>query len=454
LKHSVVKLPNGWSLSSVKAWLNREASVNPDELYIAIKTAFETYIEFEDSTVYDFLTLWTIGTYFYHLFNAYPYIYVFGMKRTGKTKLLTLLSLLCHNAIFSNNISTASVFRLIQSGRCTLLMDETEKLANPERETDFRNMLLSGYKKGALVYRTHKDTLKPEPFEVYSPKVIANIKGIEDILEDRCIILIMKRGKDKTILNNEPQVNSEVWQNIRDMLYIFYLSYFHEVSELSEQVNLVGELLSERNFELWKPILTMAKFFDEYFKGLYDKILNFAQKKTEEKNIENITEVGEYILVQTLTSLVKEAQYYKIKEVKELMAKNFDEEQKWLNTRWIGKALRRLGFTQKRRVGTGYEYLLTPSQVEDLAERLGIESSKSTSTSKFTNSLSSLNTSIPEIYSELRKQLTEPFDEGKAISLIVKLRQCDYTEAEKLFQTFVDEGKLFRDSYGLWQWSG
>jgi hypothetical protein len=76
LKHSVVKLPNRWSLESVKAWLDREASVNPEELYIAIKTAFETYIEFEDSTVYDFLTLWTIGTYFFHCFNAYPYIYI------------------------------------------------------------------------------------------------------------------------------------------------------------------------------------------------------------------------------------------------------------------------------------------------------------------------------------------------------------------------------------------
>ena len=177
LKHSVVKLPNRWSLSSVKAWLNREVSVNPEELYVAIKTAFQNYIEFEDSMIYDFLTLWTIGTYFYHLFNAYPYIYVFGMKRTGKTKLLTLLSLLCHNAIFSNNISTASVFRLIQSGRCTLLMDETEKLANPERETDFRNMLLSGYKKGASVYRTHKVRLNQNLSRFTLQKLLPTLKA-------------------------------------------------------------------------------------------------------------------------------------------------------------------------------------------------------------------------------------------------------------------------------------
>jgi hypothetical protein len=123
-------------------------------------------------------------------------------------------------------------------------MDETEKLQNPEREIDFRNMLYAGYKRGALVYRTHKDTLKPEPFEVYSPKALANIRGIEDVLEDRCITIILKRGKNLDIVNREIPLESEVWQQIRDMLYIFYLSYFHEFSELSEQVNLV-----ERHFE-------------------------------------------------------------------------------------------------------------------------------------------------------------------------------------------------------------
>jgi len=60
--------------------------------------------------------------------------------------------------------------------------------------------------------------------------------------------------------------------------------------------------------------------------------------------------------------------------------------------------------------------------------------------------------SIPEVYAELRSQLTAPFDEGKAISLIAKLRQCDYTEASQLFRIFVDEGKLFRDGSGLWEW--
>lgn len=454
LSHSVVRMPNRWSLESVKSWLDGTAHVEPQETYTAVKTAFETYIEFEDPVVYDFLTLWTIGTYFFHLFNAYPYLYIGGTKQVGKTKLLTVLSLMCHNAIFSGNISTSSAFRLIQSGRCTLLMDETEKLNNPERETDFRNMLLNGYKKGGVVYRTHKDTLKPEPFEVYSPKALANIRGVEDVLEDRCISIIMKRGRNANIVNVEVPLNSDVWQRIRDMLYIFYLTHYSELCELSEHSELCGEPLKQRELELWKPIFVLARFFDNYIEGLYASIHQFALKKAEEKFIENMTETFDLILVQTLSKLVTENGYYKVKDIKDEMAKNFDEPQKWLTTKWVGNALRRLGFTEKRRFGTGYEYALTVEKVEDLIQRLGIAKKTPSlqSSQSSENSLSSLTPNIQEVYRVLREQLTEPFYDYTAIEIIRQMRSCTFEEAEKLFQIFIDEGRLVKNPYGLYEW--
>ncbi|MEM2293581.1 MAG: hypothetical protein QXU81_09220 [Candidatus Bathyarchaeia archaeon] len=39
----------------------------------------------------------------------------------------------------------------------------------------------------------------------------------------------------------------------------------------------------------------------------------------------------------------------------------------------VGRALKRLGFENKRRVGSGVQYYLTREGVEDLAKRLGIE---------------------------------------------------------------------------------
>ncbi len=59
---------------------------------------------------------------------------------------------------------------------------------------------------------------------------------------------------------------------------------------------------------------------------------------------------------------------------------------------------------------------------------------------------------ISKVYESLRKQLTEPFYDHRAIELICKLRQCGYEEAEKVFKTFVDEGKVFLNAYGLWEW--
>ena len=143
----------------------------------------------------------------------------------------------------------------------------------------------------------------------------------------------------------------------------------------------------------------MAKFLDNYAEknsgvltkftsspnSLSSLMLDLALDKAEQKQTENVTETGELILAQVLLSMIKEDNYYRVKDIREEMAKQFDEEQKWLTTRWVGNALRRLGFTEKRRVGTGYEYRLTQNDVADLAERLGITPSQPTLEDKLLN---------------------------------------------------------------------
>jgi hypothetical protein len=64
--------------------------------------------------------------------------------------------------------------------------------------------------------------------------------------------------------------------------------------------------------------------------------------------------------------------FYKVKDIVSALAGMFDEDQKWLNTRWCGRALKRLGLVEdKRRVGSGVEVYLKPEKVKDAAERLG-----------------------------------------------------------------------------------
>ena len=548
----------GWSLAfapvKVKAtwkkvieYLKGNCSLDPLRLFSQILTEYQNYIEFTDEREYVLHALWDVGTYFHVLFNSYPYLYVGGIKRSGKSKVLTMHSMLAFNAFFSNNMSTPSIYRLIQNAKGTLLIDETEKLSNPDRAQEFRSIVLSGYKKGAVVYRiekTKKDTLVPEAFEIYGPKALGNIQGLEDVLEDRCIVTIMKRGKNRKITDREVDVQSEHWSELKHGLHLVFLAFWKEVMEIYGKISEFSELnelgehierlsnflggtkktdklkyLTARELELWKPIFTMAKFLDNYAEknninigeklGLYrdknefttpihassnisagDKtgvhpsngvsvpynrtnetlgnqraedrrnmvedgskestvqtnesvrggnmpkpsyveqvgsapstdgmrhlpsdsktldesndslgrvqgdrdrerqtdrpasistnsqypskqgseldrkdvqeivennkgvsnsspssqnslsslILDLALDKATQKQTENVTETGELILAQVLLNMVSEDNYYCVKDIRGEMAKQFDDDQKWLTTRWVGNMLRR-----------------------------------------------------------------------------------------------------------------
>lgn len=407
LAYKPVKFQNRWPLQCVQEYLKEANTVDPCQMFYKLVETWKAYVDFQDEREYLYHALWDIGSYLHHFFNAYPYPYIGGVKRCGKTKTLTVHSCLAFNAFFSNNMSTSSIYRLIQNARGTLVIDENEKLSQPDRALEFRSLLLSGYKKGAKVYRVEKnrkEELHPEAFEIYSPKVLANIQGLEDVLEDRCKNVYLKRSRNKDILNRDVDENNPQWSKLRNELYVFYLAYwkeileiYHALSECSEPsvlVNSAGgafenvegmELLVGRELELWKGIFAIAIFLDKKLhltkytntlhspSSLTKQMLELAIDGAEQRRIENMTETGEAILLHILLQLVKDDGYLKVKTIRDEMAKQFDEEQKWLSTRWIGNALRRFGFKEKRRVGTGYEYFFSVSEVQDLAKRMEID---------------------------------------------------------------------------------
>lgn len=396
---------NRWLLSDVQAFLGG-ATVDPGEVFEELVNLYKEYNEMPDTRFYIFHALWTIGTYFHVLFNSFPYGYIGGVKRSGKTKILTVHSVVDWNAIFSNNMSSATLYRLIQNSRATLLIDESEKLSNPQRAQEFRNILLSGYKKGPLTYRCGKDAKErqvPEGYDVYAPKAIANISGLEDVLEDRCISQFQRRTTDKAIANKEIDILDPRYAKLRAQLCILFLQYWQEVSaayaELSEHSELSelcerakdttgSEYMAGRELELWKPLYAIAEFFDHHPSiahsqhspsSLHSQMIELSCKLANERHTESITEVGEDLLIQFLLAIVPKEQltsYVKVKRIKEAVQNQFEEKQEWLTTKWVGNVLRRLGFADKRRVGTGYEYSIPRKSLADLAERMQVEEPK------------------------------------------------------------------------------
>jgi hypothetical protein len=399
---------NRWNLADVQAYLNG-ADVNPMEVFQQVENLYKEYLELPSERLYILHALWSIGTYFHVVFNSYAYLYVGGVKRSGKTKTLTVHSVIDFNAIFSNNMSSATLYRLIQNSCATLLIDESEKLSNPQRAQEFRNILLAGYKKGPDTYRCGKDAkerIEPEGYAVYGPKGIANISGLEDILEDRCISQFQQRTKKKDIANKEIDLLDPRYAKLRGQLCILFLQHWKELSVIYSKLTEASELgelgersegaksnsncegseyVAGRELELWKPLYALAIFFDHYLENapsqntqgsLSSQMKQLSCMLAKQRHTENVTEVGEENLIQCLLEIVPNEQvayWVKVKRVKELLGSRFEEHQEWLTTAWIGRALRRLGFTDKRRLGTGYEYDIPSATLEDLRQRMQIE---------------------------------------------------------------------------------
>lgn len=359
-----------WSTEGIKRFGKESKSVPPMELYAAIRKALTEYIEFQADHYYDLVTLWSIGTYFFPLFNSYPYLYVGGFKESGKTKLLTLCSCIAFNAVFSGSITTACLYRLIQSSRCTLVIDENEELADPQRNEEFKRILRNGYKKGSSVVRSDMSTedFTPRQYETYGPKILANIGGLDDVLGSRCISIPMEKSLNKEITKKEIDIDGSTWQNAKDLLYPFVLKNWRLVRQSYSDLEDQHELYN-REWELWKPILAMAKTFGT---EIYDKIVAFAKEKAKERE-NQIQFEPEYDLCEGLLHMVEQDDYYRLGSIKFQISWNYGKDPYWLTEKYLGGLLRRAGFKKWRRTAHGYEYFITVPEVKAFARKLGIK---------------------------------------------------------------------------------
>jgi len=178
-----IELPeqSRWDYDDIHNYSENSTCMTFPELYKMIKDEYEYYLDFPDERYHSLMACFVIYTYFYPMFFNAPVLQFWGEMRTGKTKNLAMLEAMVFNPVNSANISSASVFRLVESRRATILFDESEDLMTADRSREIRNMLLAGTGKSGETYRQEKgsdDNYKTQSFRVFSPKVIAHITGI------------------------------------------------------------------------------------------------------------------------------------------------------------------------------------------------------------------------------------------------------------------------------------
>lgn len=416
-------------ISNLEEWVKqREYEIGKEKDALKevkiLKTLFEADVFFDQ--IKEIEEIKTNSEYVYD-FSTSTENFVGNDIVVHNTKCLALTGCMAFNAFNALTMTPASLFRLVDGTKATLLIDEMEKI-NKKDEGDLRALLLAGYKKGSEVPRVEERKgqtgLKGygvPSYSTYSPRMLANISGIEDVLEDRALTVILQRGNNKDKMNKDIDEHNQRWQEIRDKLYLNLMFYANGVNdrneniiefmdgfyaknegfieeELNEKVvieekeekqatlwkgvgkiergveielkDVIDGLIKGRGFELWRPIFTIASLVSE---EVLLKIFINAVRHEKTRREEDLTETLDSLLIELLLQTVKEDNYYRVKDITQKLKEGNPDDERWLNQRWVSRALKRLGLIKERKKhSSGLMVKILVNDVKAVAGRVGI----------------------------------------------------------------------------------
>lgn len=364
------------------------------EAYDNIIEILKKYLDWKEE-YYNLVALWIIGTYLHDDFPTYPYLFLNAMKASGKTRALNIITGLSWEGSLLNSLTEAVLFRT----RGTLGIDEFEGIERKGKES-LRELLNSAYKKGTSVKRMKKiktiegENQVVESFDVYRPIVVANISGMESVLEDRCIPLIIERSfnssvtdlmeifreeklfKDTKKLLNQCRLCRCRFSGECIQIYLMWNDFItkndtndtnytndtNDTNDTKTDISLLFSLkldeLGGRYLELSFPLILLAgEISDDLQKETTLTLKNLFSHRKEEDVTENL----DISLIDFVSQeQERETPYFVPLNDFFQRFKNYTQiSDDWFNIKWLGRALKRLELVlQKRRLTYGREVIL------------------------------------------------------------------------------------------------
>ena len=390
----------------LERFLNGE-KINGKELWKIKKAHRGKYLDVgEDNRKLIGQTAWDMGTYFFMVFNAYPYNDFFGLRGSGKNRSHEISNLTCfHSQMIATTRSISSIFRSIDAMGTTWLKNEAETLLGKNKDEDLLELCLEGYKKGSCIPLTSdigKDKSRaPIYFDVYSPKSFTSDKNIYGAFGTRMIKYLQQQTAG---MQGKIELNKEEGEKIRDDLYLLRLQDGCKIAKLAktsidELLKNCGLELVSRDREIFYPLLIITKeygckeefkelvsFIKDYLEGLKKEIVDqpiavvlravyalcyeeWKKNKAKDEFWINIQDIREEIIFNDPEAWrIKGKEGFEKKEI----IRTSDTAKGYTNIK-IGFRLRDLGFEEKRPVNKGNQRKIIFKLLKERAKILNIQ---------------------------------------------------------------------------------
>jgi hypothetical protein len=161
------------------------------------------FVVVPDDTYYDTIALWCTVAHFIHVETSgieYTARLAFQspIKRCGKSTALKCSFLLSANSRMASSITSSALFRAIDAHRISLFVDEADNVFN-DKPSELLGIINSGADRmTAKVMRStprENGEFDEREFNTFAPIALTSIDPLPDTLQDRSIVLALKRAK-------------------------------------------------------------------------------------------------------------------------------------------------------------------------------------------------------------------------------------------------------------------
>jgi len=284
---------NGNSHHSKEAPSPNSASDKPrslDDILADLYRILNRYVVFPSYYQPIVIALWIVHTWLLDAFDYTPYLNVFAAaKRSGKSRVLEVLNLLCRNARLTSGGSSAALIRSVnEANPPTILLDEIDavytKKTDGEAEST-RQFLNAGFRRGAKFLRCAGQgaAIEVKEFPAFCAKAFAGVgRCLPDTVLDRSIPIELQRQspEQKAERFREREVRANV-ESIRNQL-----EAFSKDAELIQKLRAarptLPEQLNDRAQDITEPLLAIAELAGSPWKQVAQKAL--VQLCTQEED--------------------------------------------------------------------------------------------------------------------------------------------------------------------------
>jgi putative DNA primase/helicase len=201
------------------------------------------------------VALWILHAHTHDAANVSPILAISSPEmRCGKSTLVSITQRLTPSPLIASNISPAAVYRAVDQRRPTLLLDEADTYLryNPE----LIGILNSGHcRYTATVVRTHGDNFDAKEFSTWSPKVIAMIGQLPPTLQDRAVVIPLRRKLPSERTCSLRMDTAEPFATLLRKCRRFAADFEATLRGADPEV---PSSLSDRAADNWRPLLAIA----------------------------------------------------------------------------------------------------------------------------------------------------------------------------------------------------